>query len=307
MALVRAGCLTCAAVAGDRPRTIDRVSIDQPLRFAKGHGTENDFVVLPDPDGELVLDADLVRALCDRRAGIGGDGVLRVVRAANVPDAPAGTAAEWFMDYRNADGSIAEMCGNGVRVFARYLVHAGLAAPGVLALATRGGVKTVTVPAAGDVVVDMGPPVFTGESVATLGGQPYQGVAVSMGNPHLVCATATPIDALDLSVAPSYDTGQFPGGVNVEWVNVVSDGRHARMRVYERGVGETRSCGTGACAVGAVALRSAGLDTGTVAVDVPGGQVLVTVADGTCLLAGPAVVVAEGVVDPAWLGVGVPA
>ena len=292
------------------------MTIEQPLRFAKGHGTENDFVVLPDPDGALVLDAELVRALCDRRAGIGADGVLRVVRVAAEP-AATGQPAEWFMDYRNADGSVAEMCGNGIRLFGRYLVDAGLAEPGTLPIATRAGTKTMTVPAEGDVVVDMGPPVFTGESVATLAGQPYAGVAVSMGNPHLVCATATPVAGLDLSAAPEYDADTFPDGVNVELVNMLADvpagaERHVRMRVHERGVGETRSCGTGACAVGAVALRTAGLDTGTVAVDVQGGRVLVTVTAQTSLLAGPAVVVAQGSLEPAWLaaarrGAGVPA
>ncbi len=271
------------------------MTIDRPLRFAKGHGTENDFVLLPDPDDELVLDAALVRALCDRRAGIGADGVLRVTREGGA----------WFMDYRNADGSIAEMCGNGVRVYARYLVHAGLAEPGTLPLGTRGGVKTVTVSAEGDVVVDMGPPVFTGESVATLAGRPYAGVGVSMGNPHLVCGTAAPVADLDLSVRPDVDPATFPDGVNVELVNIVEAvpgaDLHVRMRVYERGVGETRSCGTGAVAVGAVALRSAGRDVGTVAVDVPGGRVLVTVTPETSLLAGPAVIVAEGTLDAAWL------
>jgi len=287
------------------------VTIDRPLRFAKGHGTENDFVLLPDPDGELALDAELIRALCDRRAGVGGDGVLRVVRTAAAPEVagadPAGTAAEWFMDYRNADGSIAEMCGNGVRVFARYLVDAGLAAPGTMPIATRAGVKTVTVPAEGDVVVDMGPPVFTGESVATFAGQPYAGVSVSMGNPHLVCATVTPVSELDLTTAPDVDAAMFPDGVNVELVNAVPgavpDGAdlHVRMRVHERGVGETRSCGTGASAAGAATLRAAGRARGAVIVDIPGGRVTVTVTADTSFLAGPAVVVAEGTLDPHWL------
>ncbi len=300
-------------------RRINGVTIDRPLRFAKGHGTENDFVVLPDPEGELALDAALVSALCDRRAGLGADGVLRVVRVAADPEAvrlvaalPAGAAPEWFMDYRNADGSIVEMCGNGVRVFGRYLVRAGLAEPGVLPIATRAGVKTVTVPAEGDVVVDMGAPVFTGESVATLAGRPYPGVGVSMGNPHLVCTTASPLAGFDLTVAPGVDVATFPTGVNVELVNGVPgpppDGAdlHVTMRVHERGVGETRSCGTGASAVGAVALRAAGRETGTVAVDVPGGRVLVTVTGETSLLAGPAVIVAEGTLDPAWLAAASP-
>src|SRR5687768_2356819 len=107
------------------------------MRFAKGHGTGNDFVVLPDADGALPLTPALVAALCDRRRGIGADGVLRVVRTAAHPDAEASAdVAEWFMDYWNADGSHAEMCGNGVRVYARFLVEAGLApAEGKLTLA----------------------------------------------------------------------------------------------------------------------------------------------------------------------------
>src|SRR4051812_8924857 len=115
------------------------------LRYVKGHGTANDFVVLPDPDGDLDLTPGLVRALCDRRRGLGADGVLRVVRAdvARGDLAAAATddpEARWFMDYRNADGSVAEMCGNGIRVFARYLVEAGFAQPGSLRIVTRDGV-----------------------------------------------------------------------------------------------------------------------------------------------------------------------
>ena len=125
------------------------------MRFLKGHGTENDFVLLPDHDGTLDLAADLVRRLCDRRTGIGADGVLRVVRTAACGE-PDQLGAEWFMDYRNADGSIAEMCGNGVRVYARHLVDTGLAPAGQLLLATRGGVKDVTV-TDDAVTVDMGP------------------------------------------------------------------------------------------------------------------------------------------------------
>ena len=108
------------------------------LTYLKGHGTENDFLVLPDLDGTLTLTPELVARLCDRRAGLGADGVLRVVPSELEPEA-AGSAeqARWFMDYRNADGSIAEMCGNGVRVYARYLVEAGLEPLGELGLAQR--------------------------------------------------------------------------------------------------------------------------------------------------------------------------
>jgi diaminopimelate epimerase len=270
------------------------------LRFSKGHGTENDFVVLPDHDGVLDVTPELVRALCDRRAGIGGDGLLRVVRTAAFPGAPEG--AEWFMDYRNSDGSIAEMCGNGVRVFVRYLLEEGLAAPGRFAVSTRAGVREVV--ATGDAVtVDMGPPGFGPSSVAALDGTAYSGVSVSMGNPHLVCPVPVPLDTLDLTRAPGYDPAVFPDGVNVEFV-VPAEGvdgadLHVAMRVHERGVGETRSCGTGACAVAAAALRERGLDRGTVAVDVPGGRVTVTLDGVTCLLTGPAVIVASGVLGAA--------
>lgn len=129
----------------------------QGLPFLKGHGTENDFVIIPDPDGALDLTPAAVARLCDRRAGIGGDGVLRVVRSARHPEAAAMAAeAEWFMDYRNSDGSIAEMCGNGVRVFAHYLLRAGLTGAGDVAVATRAGVRRVHIDKDGDITVDMG-------------------------------------------------------------------------------------------------------------------------------------------------------
>ena len=283
------------------------------LTFVKGHGTENDFVVLPDPDGALDLSPGLVAALCDRRAGLGADGVLRVVRTAKVPDAPVDPAdAEWFMDYRNADGSVAEMCGNGVRVYARYLVDSGLVPPGALALATRGGVKSVELGATGDVTVDMGPPDLPpyGEVPVVVDGRTRAGRAVSMGNPHVVVLGDEPVGGLDLTRAPGYPAELFPTGVNVEVVQRAGQG-HLVMRVHERGVGETRSCGTGVCA----AVVAASLDRwpGSTAprpsawtVDVPGGRLateLVERADGvvTVRMSGPAVLVAEGVLRAEWL------
>ncbi|HEU5157599.1 MAG TPA: diaminopimelate epimerase [Streptosporangiaceae bacterium] len=271
------------------------------MRFVKGHGTENDFVVLPDPDGAIELTPDLVAALCDRRAGIGADGVLRVVRAKASRD-PAGEsqadAAEWFMDYRNADGSLAEMCGNGIRVYARYLIDAGLAAPGAWPVATRAGLRTVTAPAAGDVSVDMGPPEIIGPGAAEIAGRTYPGLRVSMGNPHLACAIGEPVSGLDLSRPPRVDPGAFPEGVNVEFYR--SAGPHAiTMRVYERGSGETRSCGTGAvAAAAAAAVEAAGAPGGEWTVAVPGGTVTVTFDGVTSHLRGPAVLVAEGEIHP---------
>jgi len=155
------------------------------VQFSKGHGTENTFIVLPDPDGTLDLTPRRVAALCDRNRGIGADGVLRVVRSAKHPDG-AGHAgeAEWFMDYRNADGSIAEMCGNGVRLFGRYLVDAGLVTEPEFTIGTRAGTRAVTV--GEDITVEMGRALVTGTSLATVEGATVAGVAVNVGNPHLV-------------------------------------------------------------------------------------------------------------------------
>jgi diaminopimelate epimerase len=261
------------------------------VEFLKGHGTENDFVLIPDVDGAVKLDEDLVRRICDRRAGIGADGVLRVVRTAAVPDAAGSDAtAEWFMDYRNADGSIAEMCGNGVRVYARYLVESGLAPAGHLRLATRGGVREVDVAATGDIAVDMGPAVV-GDQVD------IDGVAatfVDMGNPHAVVPVSS-VEALGVLDPSRKD-------LNVEYVEDLAPA-HIRMRVHERGVGETRSCGTGACAaVVATVLRLGGDRDVPYAVDGPGGRLTVTWrGDDTVLLSGPAVLVASGELRDDWL------
>ncbi|MBB4736874.1 diaminopimelate epimerase [Actinoplanes octamycinicus] len=284
--------------------------------FTKGHGTANDFVILPDPDGELQLTPALVAALCDRRRGIGGDGVLRVVRAAKHPEATGHAAdAEWFMDYWNSDGSIAEMCGNGVRVFARYLVEHGLATadPAGLPVATRAGVMFAVV-STDTISVRMSTPRVYAASTATVGALTVPGLAVDCGNPHLVCGLHDGVElaGLDLTTAPLADQALFTAGVNVEFVEpaepVPGMDRHVRMRVHERGSGETMSCGTGALAVGAVALREAGLTSGSVAVDVLGGRLVITCDEqGAWWLAGPAVLVASGELDPAVFALSAPA
>jgi diaminopimelate epimerase len=273
------------------------------VEFSKGHGTENDFVLLPDPDGRLELTAGRVAALCDRRRGLGADGVLRVVRWAALGDGPAPEpGVEWFMDYRNADGSLAEMCGNGVRVFARYLADRGWADGTGFPLGTRGGVRSVRL-AGAEISVDMGPARVGRASAALVGGRKFPGLAVDVGNPHLACVTDEPIEALDLALAPEHDAALFPHGVNVEFVSPVrrnGSGPAVRMRVHERGVGETRSCGTGTVAAVVAALRAAGVDTGTVAVTTPGGGLRVTVTGTTTLLHGPAVLVATGELSAEW-------
>ncbi|MFI2351126.1 diaminopimelate epimerase [Streptomyces sp. NPDC019443] len=291
---------------------MDGVSTSQtsPIAFLKGHGTENDFVIVPDPDNTVDLPAPAVAKLCDRRAGIGGDGLLHVVRSAEHPEAGAmADEAEWFMDYRNADGSIAEMCGNGVRVFARYLQRAGLVEAGDLAVATRGGVKKVHLAKDGHVTVSMGRALFPEESVTvTVDGRSWPALNVNMGNPHAVAFVEDLDHAGNLfSVPPFTPASVYPDGVNVEFV-VDRGERHVAVRVHERGSGETRSCGTGACAVAVAAARRDGADpseTGapvTYTVDLPGGRLVITERpDGEIEMTGPAVIVAEGHIDPALL------
>ncbi|OZM81072.1 diaminopimelate epimerase [Pseudonocardia sp. MH-G8] len=269
------------------------------VHFSKGHGTENDFVLLPDPDGVLDLTPGRVAALCDRRRGIGADGVLRVVRWEALRDGPEPVpGVEWFMDYRNADGSVAEMCGNGVRVYARYLEHAGWLPGDGFRLGTRGGVRTVRV-AGDEVSVDMGAAAVGALSTASVDGHAFAGVAVDVGNPHLACVTDLAIDDLDLTRPPGHDPAVFPHGVNVEFLTPLDAGG-VSMRVHERGVGETRSCGTGTVAAVVAALRHAGRHTGEVAVRTPGGRLRVTVTDTTTVLHGPAVLVAHGALTPEW-------
>jgi diaminopimelate epimerase len=261
------------------------------------------------------LRAERVATLCDRRRGLGADGVLRVATAGALRTAgvlselPAGVAAEdWFMDYRNADGSLAEMCGNGVRVFAHFLVATGMEKRAEFPVGSRAGARPVTVHSAegalADVTVGMGAVTELGSSRATLGGRSFQGLGIDVGNPHLACVDAEldarTLAALDLTAAPDYDRAVFPRGVNVEFVTPLRDGA-VRMRVHERGVGETRSCGTGTVAAAAAALRAAGRTAGRVRVGVLGGEVVVTLDEsGAAQLRGPSVLLASGRLDADW-------
>jgi diaminopimelate epimerase len=266
------------------------------LSFAKGHGTENDFVIIPDPEGALKLTGDEIAWICDRRAGIGADGVLRVVRSQHVPDWD-GAPDLWFMDYHNHDGSLAEMCGNGVRVFAHFLIKNGLAEPGMINIATRDGIKPTEVLADGRYRVAMGP-VTVGEPevlVQPAGWETLRARPADVGNPHAV-AFVDDLDALALHRSPTWSPeGRFPDGVNLEFIRRIGS-QHIQMRVFERGSGETRSCGTGTCAAAAVAAVEAG-ETGrpiTYRVDVPGGTVEVELDDHQTYLTGPAMIIAYG-------------
>ena len=277
------------------------------ISFTKGHGTGNDFVIVPDPDGVLALSDDQVAALCDRHFGVGGDGILLVVRARALDEGADASAAgaEWFMDYRNADGSKAEMCGNGIRVFARYLADAGLADIGdePVAIGTRAGVKTVVRSELG-FEVDLGPwRVESGETLVRAKGLPVArpGLGIDVGNPHVVVAlpATEELEGLDLAYRPVLDPVP-PHGANVEFVvpadPLVRGGvGQVRMRVFERGVGETLSCGTGVAAAALAVRHWAGQAApDRWIVDVPGGRLGVRMTGGRVFLSGPATLVYSG-------------
>jgi diaminopimelate epimerase len=273
------------------------------LAFTKGHGTENDFVLVPDPEGRHDLTPDEVRALADRRAGVGGDGVIRVVptRLADDPAvrAQSGQAA-WFMDYRNADGSVSEMCGNGTRVFAAYLLREGLERGGEFAIATRAG------PQAGAHRQRRGMPSTWAPPASTTPRAPGRPGSMPSSTPTAdrscrgcvsTSATRTPSSscrrpwrwATSISAWPRTWPRTQSAGTNVEFVQILGSG-HIAMRVHERGVGETRSCGTGAVAAAAATRWWDGADDTNRewTVDVPGGRLTVTFTDaGTAELAGP--------------------
>ena len=282
--------------------------------FAKGHGTQNDFVLLPDLDARLALTPAAVSALCDRRRGLGADGVLRVTTAQGALSAgvfdriPEGVKpGDWYMDYRNADGSIAQMCGNGVRVFAHYLRASGLEQRDEFVVGSLAGPRPVVLHSAdaltADVTVEMGKTNQSGTGSAVVGGRQFTGLAVDVGNPHLACVDATLTDdelaCLDVAAPVQFDGAQFPDGVNVEVLTAPANGA-VTMRVHERGVGETRSCGTGTVAAAVVALLHQGAGTGTLKVRVPGGEVTVTITDTSSYLRGPSVLVARGELSDDW-------
>jgi diaminopimelate epimerase len=292
---------TCFGYGGTYPEVVI---------FAKGHGTQNDFVLLPDPEGRLDLAPAAVAALCDRRRGLGADGVLRVTTAAaaGLDRIPEGVQpGDWYMDYRNADGSIAQMCGNGVRVFAHYLRASGLESRDEFVVGSLAGPRPVVMhdwdATTADITVEMGKTNQLGTGEAIVGGRPFAGMAIDVGNPHLACVdpdlTAEELAALDVAAPVSFDRAQFPEGVNVE-VLTAPHGGAVSMRVHERGVGETRSCGTGTVAAAVAALAFDGATTGTLRVRIPGGEVAVTVTDASSYLRGPSVLVARGELSEEW-------
>ncbi|MEO7147449.1 MAG: diaminopimelate epimerase [Terrimesophilobacter sp.] len=284
------------------------------LHFTKGHGTGNDFVLFSDPDGDLTLSPEQIRAICDRHFGVGADGVIRAVRSRSLDDGAASLAedgdAEWFMDYHNSDGTVSEMCGNGIRVFARFLIENSLAELGkgdTLPIGTRSGVRDVQRTTNG-FQADMG-------RWSLDGGEPLvrvrnlkvarPGLGINVGNPHVVVALSSDeeLESADLSWIPIVEPEPV-AGVNVEFVvpgdPLVRDGvGHIRMRIHERGSGETLSCGTGAVAAALATRYWAGEEAPNHwRVEVPGGVLGVRMwpaEDGEHVsLSGPAEFVFDG-------------
>ncbi|MCT1459091.1 diaminopimelate epimerase [Aestuariimicrobium sp. p3-SID1156] len=266
------------------------------INFTKGHATLNDFVVLVDRHDTTPLSVEDVRLICDRHGGIGADGLLRAVKSEHMPDWD-GDPELWFMDYRNADGSIAEMCGNGTRLFARYLVDNDLAEGPDVQIGTRAGLRNLHLHADGSVSTQMGIVRLLDDPVeVTLGRDTWPARKVDVGNPHAVVMLppGVRVNELDLSQAPTWSpVDAFPEGVNVEFMEVADD-HHLAMRVHERGVGETLSCGTGTVATAAAHAAAAGTGDGEYRVDVAGGVLHVTLQGAEATLRGPAMVVARG-------------
>ncbi|WP_434317896.1 diaminopimelate epimerase [Leifsonia sp. P73] len=287
------------------------------LHFTKGQGTGNDFVLYSDPDGRQPLTPQQIAAICDRHFGIGADGVIRAVRSTHLPEGAEALAeddgAEWFMDYYNADGSIAEMCGNGIRVYVRYLLASGLAelADGdTLPIGTRSGVRDVQRNLTGFQVdlgrwsLDGGEPLVRAKELPVA----RPGLGIDMGNPHVVVAVAdeSELEAADLTYIPHIEP-EPEDGANVEFVvpqePLVRDGvGRIRMRVHERGSGETLSCGTGAAAAALAVRHWAGSGAPDQwRVEVPGGTVGVRMfptEDGEHVaLSGPAELVYTGTLE----------
>ncbi|TFD26788.1 diaminopimelate epimerase [Cryobacterium cryoconiti] len=285
------------------------------LLFTKGHGTGNDFVLFSDPDGQIVLTPSQIRAVCDRRFGIGADGIIRAVRSKNLAAGAAALAeddgADWFMDYWNADGTVSEMCGNGIRVYTRFLVEQGLATLDrgeTLSIGTRGGVRDVQRGAAGYQVdlgrwrLDGGEPLVRAKNLPVA----RPGLGINVGNPHVVVALADDdeLAGVDLTFVPQLDPNPA-AGANVEFVLphdplIVNGVGRIRMRVHERGSGETLSCGTGAAAAALATRHWAGAGAPNQwQVEVTGGTLGVRMfptEDGEHVsLSGPAELVFDGV------------
>ena len=257
-----------------------------PIIGTYGHGTLNDFVLIFDPDDQLSITTAQTAAICSRTSGIGADGLIRITKR----------DGKWFMDYRNADGSIAEMCGNGIRVMARYLVERGHQAEGIFAINTRDGIKHLRVPLSDDISVNMGKVSDEYEEVtASVEGKIWNGYNINVGNPHAVVFVEKMEDVGSRSEEPVVRPKEsYPEGVNVEFVEIMP-GHEAKMRVHERGSGETKSCGTGTCAVAlAATLHLKEQLPARWVIYPPGGRLVVDLdPHSNATLTGPALLISD--------------
>ncbi len=260
------------------------------IKATYGHGTHNDFVLVFDENDEIRLTPDQIKRICDRKNGVGSDGLIKIVKKDGA----------WFMDYANADGSVAEMCGNGIRVMARYLTDRGHQPSGIYAINTRDGRKFLSVPETGDISVNMGQvSLVPGEISVLANSNNFLGLNINMGNPHAV-VFVDDLDLVgDLSQAPTVTPAdEYPEGVNTEFVKFL-EGNKIQMRVHERGVGETQSCGTGTCAVALAATIKKGKSLPIKwEINPPGGRLIVEI-DGhsNATLTGPAELIKEVELD----------
>ena len=255
-----------------------------------GHGTHNDFVLVFDPENKILITPEQIKKICDRKVGIGSDGFIKIIKVNGA----------WFMDYSNSDGSVAEMCGNGIRVMARYLTDRGYQASGIYAINTRDGRKFLSVPDEGDISVNMGKVTqINGEVSVIQNSKTFVGLNIDVGNPHAVVFTDDLETVGDLKKSPAVlPEDAYPEGVNIEFVEILDNGE-IKMRVFERGVGETQSCGTGTCAVAlAATIKSKKTLPIKWVINPPGGRLVVEI-DGhsNATLTGPAVLVKDVELD----------
>ena len=264
------------------------------VEYVKGHGTKNDFVIIEDLKDELVFTSDQIKEICDRATGIGADGILRVVK-------PNG---QYFMDYRNADGSIAEMCGNGARVFGLYLKDRKLVDKETFTISTRAGDVKIHVKSPDEITVTMnGAKIRSNAVEITNNSKKYVATGVDAPNPHAVVFVNDLTEIGELKTAPlHFPPDEFKSGVNVEFVKKISD-THVQMRVFERGSGETLSCGTGACAVAAVLRKLVDNQSDQFQIDVKGGTLLIKFVDDKIEMTGPAVLESSGVLKESWYSI----
>ncbi|MFH1116200.1 MAG: diaminopimelate epimerase [Pseudomonadota bacterium] len=278
------------------------------IKFQKMHGTLNDFVVFHDLFGSLKLTPDQVTGICNRRTGVGADGVIAL---------RSDESADFCMDYVNSDGSVAEMCGNGIRCLAKYAYDNGLTTDRVIRVRTGAGIKVLEMFPGPDgkidtVRVDMGRPIFEPRLLPVnldtdtlpivdypieAQGRVFNATMVSMGNPHCVIFVPDDPDALPARYGPAIEEHPlFPAKTNVEFIRVI-DRSHILMRVWERGSGETFACGTGACAA-AVAARLKGMADPESTVHLKGGDLLIDwkTPESSVFMTGPAVRVYKGTI-----------